>query len=440
MKKILSIGSKVKELRLKNNISQKDLCGNYLNRVILSKIENGKMLPSIPQLIYISKKFGKPLNYFLSDFDTEDTLDKNTDTEKSNFETLFIQEHFYDIVKNYEYNTCTFSNSFDITKYYYVGMSYFNLYIYYEALKHLKKYFSLYTKSDSDVQEKQILLILNALNTLFKIMLKNKNYQKGKSYLLIAKKYIYLYNVSDTLISFIIHNNLAYVYLYNEEFNSTINLLNTFLNNHQNLQYVKIMPDMYISLNIAYYNIGDYEKSIMFIKKAISMYLCQENYIEAGECYLNYINALRYSKRFTDALEVVEKCKKDYISDETLYNRLLLQEIIIYFNLYDYDKILSKAYDINLKVLPKISKCNYYFMLGITEVIKQNYKAAHNYLFKCQKKFTSENYTYDLAVLYEALYIITGDTEYKIRTDMYHNIIGRKNIVIESECKFKWDL
>lgn len=430
---ILSIVSKIKALRLRKNMSQNNLCGDCLNRVILSKIENNRMLPSIPQLMHISEKLGMPVNYFLTDSDMQNSSEQQIGEEAIDFEALFTQEHFYDIVKSYEFEKCAFNNYSDNIKSYYIGMSYFKLNIYSEALKHLKKFVSLYKKSDSNIQKEQVLSILSVYNTLFNIMLRNKNYEKGKTYLLTAIKYLYLYNASDTLISFIIHSNLAYIYLVRNEFNSIIKLLDPFLSSHQNQQFVNIMPDIYISLNIAHYNTGNYEKSIMYIEKAIYMFLYQENYIEAGECYLNYINALRYAKRYDAAIDIVEKCKKDYLSNKVLYNRFLIQEMILNFNLHNYDRILEMAYHADLKILPKISKCNYFFMLGMVETIKGNYKSAHNYLLKCEKTFQHENYTNDLEILYQALYIISGDIEFKNKAVEYHNRAGRKNIVIESE-------
>lgn len=432
---ISNLGNKIKALRLKNNMSQNDLCGECLNRVILSKIENNKMLPSIPQLIYISEKLGKSVNYLLTDSDVYDFVDNNINKELNDFEKLYIKECFYDIVKSFEFNSCVYNDNLDFRKFYYVGMSYFNLGIYHEALKYLKKYLNLYSKKEQIIQENQIQYVLDCLNTLFKIMLRNKNYNKGKSYLLIAKKYLYLYGASNTLTSFIIHSNLAFIYLHINEFSSIIGLLEPFLSTHQNLQYVKIMPDIYISLNIAYYNIGDYEKSIMYIKKAIYMLLCQENYEEAAKCNINYINALRYTKRYNEALEIIKKCKEDYLNFEIIYNRFFIQEMIIYFNLGDYSNMQKVAEKVNLKVLPKISKCNYYYLLGINDVIKHNYKSAHAYLLKCEKVFLNESYTYDLKILFEALYLITEDVEYKHKAENCVNITSRKNIFIDTDFK-----
>ncbi|EGD50643.1 helix-turn-helix domain protein [Thermoanaerobacter ethanolicus JW 200] len=63
----ISIGTKIKSLRLQKKLSQSELCGNFMNRVVLSRIENGKALPSLEQLIYIAEKLEVPVSYFFSD-------------------------------------------------------------------------------------------------------------------------------------------------------------------------------------------------------------------------------------------------------------------------------------------------------------------------------------------------------------------------------------
>ena len=58
------IGFKIKELRHKNKLSQKELCGNFMDRTLLSKIENNVVEPSITQLKYFADKCSVPLSYF----------------------------------------------------------------------------------------------------------------------------------------------------------------------------------------------------------------------------------------------------------------------------------------------------------------------------------------------------------------------------------------
>ncbi|WP_236612037.1 helix-turn-helix domain-containing protein [Caldanaerobacter subterraneus] len=61
-----SIGDKIKALRLQKNLSQSELCGSFMSRVVLSRIENGKALPSLEQLAYLAEKLEVPVSYFFS--------------------------------------------------------------------------------------------------------------------------------------------------------------------------------------------------------------------------------------------------------------------------------------------------------------------------------------------------------------------------------------
>ena len=63
----MTIGQKIKEARLKQRLTQTDLCSGYITRNMLSAIENDKATPSIDTLRGISIALGLPLAYFLSE-------------------------------------------------------------------------------------------------------------------------------------------------------------------------------------------------------------------------------------------------------------------------------------------------------------------------------------------------------------------------------------
>jgi len=63
----MTIGEKLRELRLSQKITQAELCGNIITRNMLSRIENGAALPSLPTLQYLSAKLGVSAGYFLDD-------------------------------------------------------------------------------------------------------------------------------------------------------------------------------------------------------------------------------------------------------------------------------------------------------------------------------------------------------------------------------------
>ncbi len=120
----LYIGSKIKALRLQKKISQSQLCDNFMNRVVLSRIENNKALPSLEQLIHISERLEVPLSYFISDV-KYDKLIEYADNSSSIIGDLFNSQNYYEIVKLIEYNHDEFLKIQDFNKYYYAGASFF---------------------------------------------------------------------------------------------------------------------------------------------------------------------------------------------------------------------------------------------------------------------------------------------------------------------------
>lgn len=61
------IGEKIKDIRCAKMMTQQELAGEFITRNMLSRIENGFALPSIPTLIYIAERLGVPPGYLLAD-------------------------------------------------------------------------------------------------------------------------------------------------------------------------------------------------------------------------------------------------------------------------------------------------------------------------------------------------------------------------------------
>lgn len=426
----LYIGSKIRALRLLKKISQSQLCDNFMNRVVLSRIENNKALPSLEQLIHISERLEVPLSYFISDV-KYDKLIEYADNSSSIIGDLFNSQNYYEIVKLIEYNHDEFLKIQDFNKYYYAGASFFNIGLYNDALKYLKRYVNLFLKSKEDIQKLNIDNFCQALNILFKIMLKDHNYEKGICYLELAKKYLCELDSLNHSICFIIHNNLAYLYLNTNQFQKVVNLLESFINTHDNFIYVRAMPHIYMSLNIACYNVGDYDKSIKYIEKAILLFKYFEDEYDAGRCHLNYINSLRYSGNFDKAFEVVNRCKDEYKKYNKLYLSFFIQEMILYFNIRNYEKVKEISSNIEVHQLSEMSEHNYEFMIGHIKYLHNDFNGAYGLFKKCEKYFLTQYYYRDLLLLYDDLYNMTKDISYKTKHSEIMNKNGRKNIVMD---------
>ncbi|WP_318261423.1 tetratricopeptide repeat protein [Thermoanaerobacter ethanolicus] len=311
-------------------------------------------------------------------------------------------------------------------------MAYFYSKLFNKAFKLLRKYVKIFTTSCEEIQKENIDNFGNALNTLFKIMLRNNNLEKGINYLELAKKYLHYFKTLNRPISFIIHNNLAYAYLKTCQFQKVVTLLESFINSEANFIHINIMPDIYISLNIACYNIGDYDKSIYYIKKAILLFEYMEKYSDTAECYLNYINAIRYSGNFEEAFKILEENKKKFRGNPEIYYKFVNQEMILYFNTGQYDKIVEISEEIDISLFNHRGKREYEFMLGHIKYLQEEPFEAYNLLKKCENYFLTHKYYGDLCMLYEDLYCITDNPIYKKKKDECKNKIGRKNITTTS--------
>ena len=64
--KFSKIGEKIRALRLSRSMTQKDLAGGSVTRNMLSLIENGNALPSLPTLVDLADRLGVPVGYFFA--------------------------------------------------------------------------------------------------------------------------------------------------------------------------------------------------------------------------------------------------------------------------------------------------------------------------------------------------------------------------------------
>jgi len=78
--KELSLGKKIKMLRIERKITQQELVGDYITRNMLSQIENDAASPSIKTLQFLAEGLGVPLSYLMQ---TESDGDYGTEFETS---------------------------------------------------------------------------------------------------------------------------------------------------------------------------------------------------------------------------------------------------------------------------------------------------------------------------------------------------------------------
>lgn len=63
----MDISEKLLQARQAAGLSQRQLCGDYITRNMLSQLEHGTAKPSLETLQYLAKQLGKPVSYFLDE-------------------------------------------------------------------------------------------------------------------------------------------------------------------------------------------------------------------------------------------------------------------------------------------------------------------------------------------------------------------------------------
>lgn len=64
-------GARVRDLRLKRGLTQKELAGDRITRNMLSLIESGNASPSVSTLLWLAERLDAPVGYFFSDEESE---------------------------------------------------------------------------------------------------------------------------------------------------------------------------------------------------------------------------------------------------------------------------------------------------------------------------------------------------------------------------------
>ena len=63
----MKIGEKIKKLRIERQMTQTEICGDYITRNMLSKIENGSATPSVQTMEHIAKQLGVGVSELFED-------------------------------------------------------------------------------------------------------------------------------------------------------------------------------------------------------------------------------------------------------------------------------------------------------------------------------------------------------------------------------------
>ena len=94
----MELGRKLKQARLEQGLSQRQLCGDVITRNMLSLIENGSASPSMDTLRYLAGQLGKTVGYFLD----EDAVSSPNQLVMERARAAFDQAQYDAVLQNLE--------------------------------------------------------------------------------------------------------------------------------------------------------------------------------------------------------------------------------------------------------------------------------------------------------------------------------------------------
>lgn len=94
----MELGARIRQARLESGLSQRQVCGDFMTRNMLSLIENGAAQPSVETLMYLAQQLGKPASYFLN----ENGFSSPNSALMARLRDAFAQKEYAEVLKGLE--------------------------------------------------------------------------------------------------------------------------------------------------------------------------------------------------------------------------------------------------------------------------------------------------------------------------------------------------
>ncbi|MBN2851910.1 MAG: helix-turn-helix transcriptional regulator [Clostridia bacterium] len=291
----MTLGLKIRELRMSRQLTQKELAGDFITRNMLSQIENDQANPSISTLEYLAKQLRKPVGYFLDD----------------DSETYFINIDQMQILEAYEkkdYRQCiAIEEKKDISELrrneaiaFCVGKSYYFL----ARESYLK---GLYP---------------DAFHFIDKAItyLENTDIEKSKVYLLAGEIGYYL-NDSEKINDFI--RKSEYQVNNSSNNNMLLHMYNDLMNKRYDEILKKVIPEEKITLDelseakyqmiigLSYYYLKKPKQAIEHLLLSVNYYINHEENAMAQYIYEKLSKCYSMLNEYKDAYEYLTKSKEN---------------------------------------------------------------------------------------------------------------------------------
>ena len=426
------IGSKIRELRIKKDLTQVELAEGIMHRGVLIKIEKGLSDPSIEQLQKITKKLGSTIEFFISpEIQTELEFIVCSDKQYKLLEMANRGEYEQIILIYINSNKVKFKEEYGFLYSYLVGISYWNMHDYRLALKFLNLFINRIEKAGSSIKKIYIIEYAESLNLIARINLFDKKTDEVEKYLLRARKSLAYNNKKTHVLYWSVCHNLASHYEDIVEYKKALTVLQEVISDNNIILHKIVTPAAHQTAAVIYMDLGDFYSAKEQLRKAISLYNYTGNVHQASLCKVNLIILMRTVKEYNEAFEFIEATLKESNPADQIYHIFELQKAFVMFNsgkIKDISKILKQ---LNYGKLRTKDRYNYLFLKGISyHEIKDFQKSI--ICLKKAKPFFEENKLYlDIIYMNNLLFHMSGKKAYLEESNQLSNLPFNTNFVLD---------
>jgi HTH-type transcriptional regulator, quorum sensing regulator NprR len=298
-----TLGQKIRELRIRKGLTQSDLSAGLVTPSMISQIESDKANPSHNLLGAIAEKLDTPIEYFLTD--TETQMEK-VSVYKIAKALMANKEYLKAIpmLEELEENPSPHVSSIDVA--YDLAECYMNIGEYAQATERFESVL------DSAMARNDMSISLLVLNQLGELSYKEKNYPIAIHYWKKAYETIKKGQTTELYLHAKVVKNLGAVYYKLGEFAEALSYYSEADQLLDGSNQFKQIGDIYLQLGFTYREMGEFEKAAEYSQYALSIFESLNHMKLTIDVKAKYGIVSGETGNIQEAVKVLEGCMTDY--------------------------------------------------------------------------------------------------------------------------------
>jgi len=298
-----TLGQKIRELRIRKGLTQSDLSAGLVTPSMISQIESDKANPSHNLLAAIAEKLDTPIEYFLTDTETQMEKVSVYKIAKALMATREYTQAI-DMLKDLELNPSPHVSSIDVA--YDLAECYLHIGQYATATERFETVLdSAMARNDNTVS----LLVLNQLGELSYL---EKNYPIAIHYWKKAHEMIKKGHPAELYLHAKIVQNLGSVYYKLGEFGEALTYYKEANGLLEGSHHFKKIGDIYLELSFTYRDMGEYEKAAEYSQFALSIFQSLNNIKLTIDVKAKYGIVKGETGDIDESIAVLSSCMDEY--------------------------------------------------------------------------------------------------------------------------------